>query len=361
MDPDVQKRISKANVPKVSPNRILCVRLSSLGDLVHTVPVIPALRSSFPEAEIDWVVNERWSPLMKLVCGINQVVPLRGSISGYLQCMKRVRETGYSFAIDFQGIYRSAMLAWASGAKMRIGRDRNSARERGAARFYSDCVSPSGKHVAEMSMSLAERAGARVQGTMQFPIEVPAREVGRVRDHLNRHGIADYIVVSPGGGWKSKCWPAERFGALCAELWASHGIPLVINIAPGETELAEAVRAYSQPAKPMIYCPELRELVALLSGALLVVGGDTGPLHLAAALGAPVVALFGATNAARNGPLPHGVVVQNQSSSDLSNYQRGNYLRGRSSSPEMLSITVGEVLEAVEQQLRKSSVTDLRQ
>jgi heptosyltransferase-1 len=347
-------------VPNANHHRILAVRLSSLGDLVHTIPVVPALRSSCPEAEIHWVVDERWLPLMQLVRGINQVVPLRPSVSGYLHCMKQVRNAGYSCAIDFQGIYRSAMLVWASGANKRIGRDRESARERGAARFYSDRISPLGKHVAEMSMSLAEHAGARLQTPMQFPIDVPAAELGRVRENLKGKGITNYIVVSPGGGWKSKCWPAERFGALCAEVWRRHGLPSVINIAPGESALGKAVRAHSHPAKPIVYCPELRELVALSSGALLVVGGDTGPLHLAAALGTPVVALFGATNAERNGPLPSGVVVQNSSSSELSNYQRGNYLRGSSYSPEMLSITVAQLLTAVEQQLNHTPVAQLR-
>ena len=346
-------------MPNAKQNRILAVRLSSLGDLVHTIPIVPALRSSLPEAEIDWVVDERWSPLIQLVRGVNQVVPLRGSFSGYLQCMERVREGAYSCAIDFQGIYRSAMLVWASGARLRIGRDRNSARERGAARFYSDRVRPLGKHVAEMSMSLAQHAGARVQTPMHFPIEVPAKEIGRVRETLKRDGIEHYIVVSPGGGWKSKCWPADRFGAFCGELWRRHRITCIINTAPGEAELSEAVRASSHPAKPMVYCRELREFVALLSGALLVVGGDTGPLHLAAALGTPVVALFGATSAARNGPLPSGVVVQNSCSPELSNYERGDYLRGRSYSREMLSITVEQVVAAVEQQLSKTSLAHL--
>ncbi len=355
-----QKRIARASVPIANHNRILAVRLSSLGDLVHTIPVVPALRSSFAEAEIHWVVDERWSPLMQLVRGIDHVVPLRGSISGYLHCMKQIRDAEYSCAIDFQGIYRSAMLVWASGASLRIGRDVDSARERGAARFYSERISPSGKHVAEMSMSLAEHAGARPKIPMQFPIDVPVAEAGRVREELKAKGITNYIVVSPGGGWKSKCWPPERFGALCAEVWNRYGIPTVINIAPGEVEFGNVARAHSHPAKPIVYCPKLRELVALLSGALLVVGGDTGPVHLAAALGTPVVALFGATNAARNGPLPSGVVVQNSCSSDLLNYRRGDYLRGRSYSPEMLSITVGQLLNAIEQQFNNPSLIQQR-
>jgi heptosyltransferase-1 len=342
------------------PNRILAVRLSSLGDLVHTLPVIPALRSAFPDAQIDWVADSRWSPLMRLVRGINEVIPLGSSVPGYLRCMRRVRHAGYSCAIDFQGIYRSAILGWISGAKLRIGRDRNSARERGAAGFYTDRVAPLGQHVAEMSMSLAMRAGAQRPAKMEFPIEVPAQEVTRLRERLRREDADNYLVVSPGGGWKSKCWPAERFGALCAQVWERHGIRSVINLAPGEEQLGEAVVADSLAAKPIVYCPALPELVALLSQALLVVGGDTGPLHLAAALGRRVVALFGSTNASRNGPLPRGVVIQNFSSQPP-NYQRGDYVRGRSYSPEMLSITVDQVLTAVEQEMGRTSVAHLQE
>ena len=217
------------------PNRLLAVRLSSLGDLVHTLPVVPALRAAYPEAQLDWLVDRRWSPLMKLVRGIDEVISLGPSVSGYLECMARVRQARYSCVIDFQGIYRSAILGWASGAKRRIGRDRSCARERGAARFYNERVVPSGRHVAEMSMSLAVQAGAQMPAEMQFPIEVPKEEAERIREKLRREG-EEYIVVSPGGGWKSKCWPPERFGAICSEVWRRHGIRSVINIAPGEEE-----------------------------------------------------------------------------------------------------------------------------
>lgn len=341
------------------PDRLLVVRLSSLGDLVHTVPVVPPLSAAFPGTQLDWVVDSRWSPLIKLVRGISEVIPLQSSVSGYLRCMQRVRRKRYSCVIDFQGIYRSALLGWISGAGRRIGRDRNSARERGAARFYTDRIAPSGQHVAEMSMSLAVHAGAQRPVEMQFPIEVPATELVQLRNRLSGEGAESYVVLSPGGGWRSKCWPAERFGALCAQMWQRNRVRSVINLAPGEKQLGKEVVASSFPAKPIVYCPALPELVALLSQAQLVVGADTGPLHLAAALGTRVVALFGYTNASRNGPLPRGVVIQNYSSQPP-NYQRGDYIRGRSYSPEMLSITVEQVLTAVEQEISRTSLARLQ-
>jgi heptosyltransferase I len=341
------------------PDRLLIVRLSSLGDLVHTLPVIPALSAAFPGAQLDWVVDSRWSPFIKLVHGISEVIPLQSSVSGYLRCMEQVRRKHYSCAIDFQGIYRSAMLPWVAGARRRIGRDRDSARERGAARFYTDRIAPSGQHVAEMSMSLAVHAGAQCPPEMQFPIKLPAEEIKQVRERLSRERAENYLVLSPGGGWKSKCWPAERFGALCAQVWQRNEMRSVINLAPGEEQLGKEVVASSFPAKPIVYCPALPQLVALLSQALLVVGADTGPLHLAAALGTRVVALFGPTNASRNGPLPRGVVIQNYSCQPP-NYQRGDYVRGRSYSPEMLSISVERVLTAVEQEMSRTSLAPLQ-
>lgn len=326
---------------------------------MHTLPVVPALRSAFPDARLDWVVDWKWAPLLKLVRGIDEVIPLCPSVSGYLTCIKQVRQVRYSCVIDFQGTYKSALLAWMSGAERRIGRNRNAAREGGASRFYTDRVAPSGRHVAEMSMSLAVHAGGQSAAEMQFPIQVPAEELNGLGEKLRREGIENYIVMSPGGGWKSKCWPTERFGALCAEIWRRHHVRSVINLAPGEDELGKAVTAASSPVQPVLCQPALPELTGLLSQALLVVGGDTGPLHLAAALGTRVVALFGPTNAIRNGPLPRGVVIQNHSS-EPRNYQRGDYVRDRYYSPEMLSITVDQVLAAVEEEISKISLADLR-
>ena len=242
---------------------------------------------------------------------------------------------GYSCAIDFQGLYKSALLARFSGAARRIGFDGKAARERGAAWFYTDRVIPTGQHVAEMNLSLALRAGAQQPSEMRFPIRVPQNEACRVREKLSREGIVDYIVVNPGGGWRSKCWPAERYGELCAEMWNRHGLRAVVNAGPGEEELAGGVVRAAGLAKPFVVQPALPELAAILAQARLVVAADTGPLHLAAALGTHVVGLFGPTDPARNGPLPRGMAMRNVSS------EATTYKRGREYSPAMLSLTAG--------------------
>jgi len=330
--------------------RFLLVRLSSLGDLVHSVPVVPALRRSFPGARIDWVADARWAPLMELVEGLDNVIPLDRSARGTLACIRRLRRARYTCAIDIQGRYRSAVLMWLAGAPRRIGRRPEATREPGAAMFYTQRVAPAGKHIVEMNLSLAVAAGAHQPAELEFPFRVPADAASRVRETLARQGIRDYAVISPGGGWGSKCWPPERFGELCAEIWRRHELRAVINISEGEEELARGVTSAAGDAKPAVISTTIPELAALLAAARLVVAGDTGPLHLAAALGTRVVGLFGATDPERNGPLPRGAVVRN-AGGEPPDYVRGDYVRRRDYDPAMLSLTVAQVLAAVEQEL----------
>ena len=331
---------------KYSPHPcFLVVRLGSLGDLMHTLPAVAALRSNFPGARLDWVVEQKWYSLLELVTVVDGVIPWRRSFPGWWSGLRGLRRTHYSCAVDFQGLYKSALLARLSGAPRRIGFHSNFAREPGAARFYSQRVIPTGRHVAEMNMSLAVAAGAERPGVMQCPLRLPADEVAAVREMLARAGIGDFAVVSPGGGWRSKCWPPERYGALCAELWRRLAVRVVVNTGPGEEALGGAVMVAAAPATPLLFSPSLRQLAALLGLARVVVAADTGPLHLAAALGTPVVALFGPTDPARNGPVPKGRVLRNASAKETT------YQRGESYSPAMLALGVEQVAATVEREL----------
>ena len=239
------------------------------------------------------------------------VIPWRRGVLNALRVRSDLRRRNYSCAIDFQGLYKSALLARFSGAPRRIGFDRQFAREPGASGFYTERVIPTGRHVAEMNVSLAVAAGALNTGALACPLRLPAEEPPALREMLQREGLGEFCVISPGGGWRSKCWPPERYGALCAELWRRLSVRAIVNAGPGEEELARAVVASAAPARPVVFSPALRELAALLKKARLVVAADTGPLHLAAALGTPVVALFGPTDPVRNGPIPKGTVLRN--------------------------------------------------
>jgi heptosyltransferase I len=339
---------------EVESGSFLIVRLGALGDIVHTLPAAAALRSSFPKARLGWVVEEKWLSLVQMVSGIDEVIPLRKTAAGYLSCIRRLRRAGYSCAVDFQGLYKSALLMRFSGATRRIGRDRSSARESGAAWFYTQTIHPAGRHIAEMNLSLAEGAAASRPDDMRFPLRVPEEAIKNVREALSREGVGEFVVVSPGGGWKSKCWPAERYGQLCAELWRRHGLCAVVNAGPGEGQLAQEVIRAAAPAKVLVLSLPLTELAALLVQAKVVIAADTGPLHLAAALGARNVALFGPTDPARNGPLPRGSVLRTPISTAKGD-TRGAYRRGAEYSHEMLTITVAQVLETTEHELAGTS------
>ena len=336
---------------------LLIVRLGSLGDLVHTLPAVAALRAGFLNAgrsqdrpRLDWVVEEKWCPLVQMVPVVDRVIPLRRSLAGTLECVRELRRNRYACTVDFQGLYKSALLAWCSGAPRRIGFDHAIAREPGAARFYTEHAGPRGRHVTDLNAGLAICAGAGAPVPVRFPLCVPDEEMQKWEEKISVSGArTGYIVVSPGGGWKSKCWPVERYGELCREIWQRHGVQAVVNAGPGEEELAAAVTRASEPATPLSFSPSLPELCAILAKARTVIAADTGPLHLAAALGTRVVALFGPTDPLRNGPVyecsGRGTILRNVSQ------DANTYKRGADYSPAMLSLTVEQVIAAVEREM----------
>src|SRR5579864_3435668 len=221
--------------------RFLVVRLTALGDILHTVPAVAALRAAHPGAKIDWVVERKWAPVLEGSPAINDVIPFdRRSPWGAFECVQRLRENRYTCAIDFQGLYKSSILAGLSEAPRRIGFDRSWAREEGAAMFYTERVIPAGRHVAELNYSLAEQAGASRPATPAYPLRVPAGGAASVRARLHDLGIrGEYVVVGPGGSWRAKCWPAERFGQFCREIAKRFDMSVVVIQGPGEESVAE--------------------------------------------------------------------------------------------------------------------------
>lgn len=329
--------------------RILVVRLSSLGDVVHTLPAVHALRAAFPTAEIDWLIEARWAPLLAGNPDLNAVVKVATrSWRDVCTTVARLRRRRYDLALDFQGLYKSALLARLAGATQYIGFAPSAARERGAAIFYTQRVEPRARHVVEQNLELAVAAGAR-PGPCCFPIQVSVEAQHRVRQQLAAHGVQKYFVLSPGGGWRSKCWPPERYGELYRQLVVLPALASfrgVVNARPGERDLAETVQRVAGADGPIWFPLELPELVALIAGAKFLVSGDSGPLHLAVALGVPVVGLYGPTDPARNGPfLAEDLVVRKARPEETS------YRREKHYSAAMLAITVEDVVAAVERRL----------
>jgi heptosyltransferase-1 len=330
--------------------RFLLVRLGSFGDIVHALPAASALRDAFPAARIDWIVDPRWSRLLEGNPDLNELIHAdRASLGGIGSTIRKLRATQYTCAIDFQGLYKSALLAVSSGAPRRIGFQSSYAREGPAAWFYTDRMNPRGAHKVEHNLTLVEQAGAG-KTAARFPLAVRAEDEEIVARELAVQKLSDYFVLNPGGGWLSKCWPAERYGELHRALAARYGWRGVVSFGPGEEKLAQAVINAAGSPQPIRMALDLGPLMALLRGARFVVSADTGPLHLASALGSSVVGLFGPTDPSRNGPYSSDdVVVRNPQASGTT------YDRGASYSNAMLSITVEQVLDAVERRLRLSA------
>jgi heptosyltransferase I len=228
-----------------------------------------------------------------------------------------VRDMKYDLALDLQGAIRSAFAAQASGASGRVGSSQP--REKPATMFYNRQVDPAGTHVVEQALSLASEVAGRPLAHIDplFPRDSAAE--AWADGTLAQLAADGFAIVNPGAGWGAKCWPTESFGTVARAL-QERGLAVVVNHGPGEEALAEAVRESSGGAAVPVKC-SVGELISLTRRASLFIGGDTGPMHLAAALHVPVVALFGPTRPERNGPYgTRSIVLRNPVSSDNSSH-----------------------------------------
>src|SRR5271156_649187 len=235
--------------------RILLVRLGSLGDVIHALPAASALRDAFPEARIDWLIEPKWRRLLEGNPDLSEIIPLeKKSAAGLISTIRKLRAARYTCAIDFQGLYKSALPAFASGAPRRIGFPSTYAREGFESMFYTDKINPRGAHKVDHNLALAEAAGAVARpSSPRFPLTPRREDEKQVTQELARHNIADFYVLNPGGGWRSKCWPPERYGELHHRLGVQHGWRAVISFGPGEERMApELISAAGSPPPPAI-------------------------------------------------------------------------------------------------------------
>ncbi|HYA64596.1 MAG TPA: glycosyltransferase family 9 protein [Candidatus Sulfotelmatobacter sp.] len=325
--------------------RIVVVRLGSLGDIVHTFPAVAGLRESFPASEIVWLTHPRWVELVASSELATEIWPVDSrDLASVRQLIAKLRTRHCDVAIDYQGLWKSAFLPFFGGVRKRIGFSSTTIREFGVPILYTDRVVCKTIHIADQNGELSLRAGAH-RPVGRVALRVAESDCARVRSDLQEEGLTRYVVLSPGGGWRAKCWPAERFGALCQRIRGELGLPCVINYGPGEKALASEVQEASGGAKPIRYDGETGPLIALLRNSQCIVGGDTGPLHLAVALGTPAVALFGPTDPARNGPYPPGDIVL-RSPNAATTHNRSNITH-----PSLLELSVDEVFAAVKHRL----------
>jgi lipopolysaccharide heptosyltransferase I len=285
----------------------LILRLSALGDVIHTIPAVVALRDELGADRLTWLVEQPYRELVESVAGVRTIAiqtrrwrrdPFSAATRGEVKAMRRaVRAFAYDgVSVDFQGLVKSAFLGRLSGARIRYGFDARAIREKAALLFITDPVRVDPlAHVVEQNLALARAVGA----TATVPAAIDFTPfLSHMTEALEPY--FDRIVLLPASGKVSKNWPEERFRELAVGLAAQFDTKPLVVWGPGEGELAERIAAGG--IADVGPATTLRELALLLAKARLVVGGDTGPLHLAAALGTRVVGLYGPTNPARNGP-----------------------------------------------------------
>jgi heptosyltransferase I len=299
--------------------KILIVKLGSIGDVVHTLPVLAAIRRARPEAEISWVVErggaaeilcgaERNQFLRRLIVVDTKALRHQGSLGETLliarQQLRGLRASAaFDIALDFQGLLKSAAIAKLSKAKRRFGFAREALREPASRFLLTDTVSPPKRiHVIRKNLTLAEKAlGIPVPAKdFEFPIFTDESDRREADEIVSRSG-GDFAILNPAGGWATKLWPAENFGALADRLWEEFGLRSIVTTAPNENALAEKVLQNSRAGRILTAHPSLKGFYELAKRARLYVGGDTGPTHLAAAARAPIVGIFGPTKWRRNG------------------------------------------------------------
>lgn len=296
--------------------RLLVVRLGAMGDILHSLPAITALRQTHPEWEIGWAIEPQWrglfcagdgkplSPAMPLVNRLH-IVPAkrwarsplsRATIADIRRVRRELRAMHYDVAVDMQGAVRSAMIARWARTKRVIGEARP--REWAARWLFHQPVDTEGVHVIEQSVEVGNViAGDNL--SIPTPMLPHDPEAERRAAELPQ----PFVLITPGAGWGAKRWPPERYGAVARSL-AGAGYRVVVNSGPSEEHLAQAINAGSDGTARVLSL-DMAGLIAVTRRASLVIGGDTGPLHLASALDRPVVGIYGPTDPARNGPF-HG-------------------------------------------------------
>ena len=322
----------------------LLVRLGSLGDVIHAIPAVAALRAKYPRARIDWLVDPRYTSVLQLVEGLNAAIPIdpRGSAGRLLRTIGQLRRARYDAAVDLQGLLKSAVLARSAGAHRVIGFPRAHLREPMARVWYTETPDPGrDPHVIRKNLMLIRALGVE-DLQIAFPLKMPRTVTGDMA--ASGFGSSGYAVINPGAAWPNKRWPPQRFGALAVQIRERIGVRSLVLWGPGEEDIASLVVGASRGAAELAPQTTIVDVFAITRRAKLMVSGDTGPLHIAAAVGTPVVALFGPTFAERNGPWARADITISRAPRCFCHYER----KCRLLQPCIEDIGVDEVVAAAE-------------
>jgi len=340
--------MSSPATPIPPPSSVLILRFGAMGDILHTLPAAAHLRRTLPDARIVWAVEPRWAPLLAGNPAIDRVLPfplkawrknlLRPAAWGELRtAVRELRAEAFDLALDFQGLIKSAATARASGAARREGFLPAELREPFAARFYTRCLPVNRRHVVDKNLALARGAVGGEARPAEFSLPL-----GKISEKLP---AGDFLLASPFAGWRSKEWPLRRYAELAELSWSERRLPLALDCAPHQAAEVEALAAQATAGAILAHPSSLDELIGATRRARAVIGVDSGPLHLAAALGAPGVALFGPTDPARNGPYGQSLRVLRRAG------QPTSYKRDAHYAPALEQLSADEVWQALSERL----------
>jgi len=320
---------------------ILVVRLGAMGDVLHTLPAAASLKHNFPAAQLTWAVDSVWAPLLHANPFIDHIVEIDRRHPGtWGNARRELHRHRYSLAVDFQGLLKSAFVAFLARPERIVGFESAQLRERAAAFFYSQSAAPGILHAVDRNLALAQAAGA-VSLLRTFPLPL-----GRPEGLLPKGG---FVLANPLAGWASKQWPLAYYAELAQLLRKDLDLPLVVNGPPSARAALEAIPG------AVVHVSGIDGLIDATRRATAVLGVDSGPMHLAAALGKPGIAIFGPTDPARNGPYG-GTLQILRDPGATPKFQRadtrsGAYLRGVETDPGMRAIKPLAALASLKSQV----------
>lgn len=343
-------------------DKILLVRMGALGDIVHALPAQQLLARRLPQAEIHWLAEPHYAPMLRCVPGLHRVWEAdtkrwrRGPLhwEGFPNLVRRLRAEGFDLAFDFQGLFKSALLTWLSGTMQIWGFKPERFKEKGCDWFYTAAIEGEAdlsRHVIETNIRLVGQVVGHADTDPRIELSIPQPDRDYIHSRLRGLRLDGQapVLINPGAGWETKLWPASHYARLSLRIEERLGLPVVFTYGPGEEPLLEEIRRVRAGRPTRAFDSTIVQLAELCRRSRLMVAGDSGPMHLAVAVGTPVVAVMGPTDPRRNGPAnPEDEVVKR-------NLPCSNSYKRRCNQFICMDIPVDRVMAAVERRLQKLS------
>ncbi len=290
--------------------RILIIRTTALGDIVHTFPALMALRNAFPNCHISWVVEKRFASILKNIKEIDAIYPieLKNGLSKILDAIKILQQQPYDISLDFQGLLKSALIGVASKSIKRFGFCPLNSREC-ANLFYNKQVDKfcSTDNITQLNNALVKElyfnlTNKTLNIDIGFPNFTSVDDKLNIDNLLNTHVINKFVLINPGGAWQSKLWSPKYYARLIDGIKTKFNLNSVLTCFGSERELGFKINKYLATPVPILDALTYTQQAELSKRASVAIGPDTGPLHIAHAVNCPTIFLFGASDAWRNTP-----------------------------------------------------------